>query len=95
MRTGFDSIIVSWTAPSAEPSPAGYEVYYQLTGASSNVRNTSNTELTLTGLTLGNYSFFVVGYGAEEQPVLPSAHSKIVTIMIGKLNYNTHAHTLD
>ena len=67
-------------------------MHYQLIGGGSNVTSTSNTELTLTGLTLGNYSIFVVGYGAEGHPVLPSAHSETVTIIIGKLNYNTHIH---
>ena len=84
-RTGYTSASVSWTAPSTGTPPAGYEVFYQLTGGGSIVSggNTSNTELTLTGLTLGNYSFFVVGYGTEGDPVLPSAHSE-TTIIIGK-----------
>ena len=60
-------------------------MFYQLTGEGSIVSggNTSNTELTLTGLTLGNYSIFVVGYGAEGEPVLPSARSVATTMMIG------------
>ena len=69
-RTGFNSVLVSWSAPSS--APAGYEVFYQVAGGSTlSGGNTSNTELTLTGLTLGEHSFFVVGYGAEgDQPVL-------------------------
>ena len=84
-RTGYTSASVSWTAPSTGPPPAGYEVFYQLTGGGSIVSggNTSNTELTLTGLTLGNYSIFVVGYGAEGDPLLPSARSVTTTVMIG------------
>ena len=66
--------MVSWTAPS--PPSAGYEVFYQVDGGSIlSGGNTSNTELTLTGLTLGIHSFFVVGYGAEGGTVLPSARS--------------------
>ena len=76
-RTGYTSVLVSWTAPSSPP--AGYEVFYQ-TSAGDNTRvsggNTSNTELTLTGLTLGEtYYIFVVGFGEEGAPVLPSGHS--------------------
>ena len=85
--TGFVSIIVSWTAPSTGPSPARYEVFYQSTGVGSIVSggNTSNTELTLTGLTIGTYFIHVVGYGAKGEPVLPSAHSEVVAIQIGNL----------
>ena len=68
-RTGFNSVRVSWSAPSSVP--AGYEVFYQVDGGSTlSGGNTSNTELTLTGLTLGTHSLFVVGYGAEGAPVL-------------------------
>ena len=84
-RTGYNSAIVSWTAPSTGTPPAGYEVFYQLTGGGSIVSggNTSYTELTLTGLTLGSHSIFVVGYGAEGDPVLPSFRSQTTIIMIG------------
>ena len=72
-------------APLKGPAVASYEVFYQLTGGGSIVSggNTSNTELTLTGLTLGNYSIFVVGLGAEGELVLPSDRSNIATITIG------------
>ena len=86
-RTGYGCAGVSWTAPSTGTPPAGYEVFYQLTGGGSIVTisggNTSNTELTLTGLTIGNYSIFVVSYGAEGEPVLPSARSQLTTVIIG------------
>ena len=83
-RTGYNSASVSWTAPSTGTPPAGYEVFYQLTGGCIvSGGNTSNTELTLTGLTLGNYSIFVVGYGAEGDPVLPSTRSETTSIIIG------------
>ena len=83
-RTGYTSVLISWTAPS--PPPAGYEVFYQTSaGVSSRLSggNTSNTELTLTGLTLGEtYSIFVVGFGEEGAPVLPSSHSNTAMIML-------------
>ena len=84
-RTGYNSVLVSWTAPSL--APAGYEVFYQTASAGVSSRlsggNTSNTELTLTGLTLGEtYSIFVVTFRAEGEPVLPSAHSNTASIMI-------------
>ena len=83
-RTGFTSVLVSWTAPS--PAPAGYEVFYQAAGGSRlSGGNTSNTELTLSGLTLGEtYSIFVVAFGAEGAPVFPSAHSNTATIVISE-----------
>ena len=83
-RTGYTSASVSWTAPSTGTPPAGYEVFYQLTGGGSIVSggNTSNTELTLTGLTLASYSIFVVGFGEEGDPVLPSDRSQTTTIGI-------------
>ena len=81
-KTGFNRVLVSWSAPSS--APAGYEVFYQVAGGSTlSGGNTSNTELTLTGLTLGeNYSFFVVGYETEEELVLPSNHSNTASITI-------------
>ena len=83
-RTGYTSVLISWTAPS--PPPAGYEVFYQTSaGNSSRLSggNTSNTELTLTGLTLGEtYYFFVVAFGEERAPVLPSNYSNITKIML-------------
>ena len=84
-RTGYNSVLVSWTAPSL--APAGYEVFYQTASAGVSSRlsggNTSNTELTLTGLTLGTMYFtFVVAHGAKAKgaPVLPSAHSNMAII---------------
>ena len=61
---------------------------YRLTGGCIIVSggNTSNTELTLTGLTLGSHSIFVVSFGAEGDPILP--RSETVPIIIG-LQYNT------
>ena len=87
-RIGYNSVNISWMAPLKGPAVASYEVFYQLTGGGSIVSggNTSNTELTLTGLTLGNYSFFVVGFGAKLEPVLPSDPSNItITTIIGEI----------
>ena len=86
-RTGYNSVLVSWTAPS--PVPAGYEVFYQTASAGVSSRlsggTTSNTELRLTGLTLGEtYSIFVVSFGEEGDPVLPSAHSNTTLITTRK-----------
>ena len=84
-RTGFNSVLVSWSAP-LSAVPAGYEVFYQVDEASTlSGGNTSDTELTLIGLTLGTLSLFVVGYGAEGAPVLPSAHSNTASVMIGEI----------
>ena len=84
-QNGFDSANVSWTAPSTGTPPAGYEVFYQLTGGCIvSEGNTSNTELTLTGLAPGSYPIFVVGFGAEGDPVLPSARSETTIVTIGK-----------
>ena len=84
-RTGFNSVLVSWSAP-LSAVPAGYEVFYQVDeGSTFSGGNTSKTELTLTRLTLGDHSLFVVGYGAEGAPVLPSAHSNTSSVMIGEI----------
>ena len=62
-------------------------MFYQITSAGASSRlsggNTSNTELTLTGLTLGEtYSIFVVAFGDEGTSVLPSSHSIAAKIML-------------
>ena len=64
-------------------------MFYQTASAGVSSRlsggTTSNTELTLTGLTLGEtYSIFVVAFEAEGGPVLPSAHSN-TAIIYGEL----------
>ena len=77
-RTAATNVRVSWTAPSTGPTLGGYEVFYQTAAGSngSNTTDTTTTELTLTGLVLGQtYSIFVVAFGPEGAPVLPSAHS--------------------
>ena len=81
-RNGLTSVLVSWTALS--PAPGGYEVFYRIGGGSRlNGGNTSNTQLTLSGLTQGEtYSIFEVSFGAEGIPVLPSAHSSTAMITL-------------
>ena len=83
-KTGYTSVLVSWTAPSSPP--AGYEVYYQTSDDNRfSGGNTSNTNLTLTGLTLEvTYWIFVVAFGEEGAPVFPSRHSEADIIMLCK-----------
>ena len=75
--------MVSWDAPS--PTPAGYEVFYRTTSypyTQISGGNTSNTELTLTGLSLEKlYYIFVVAYG--DKYTLPSPHSNTFSLEPG------------
>ena len=75
-RTAVDQVTVIWNAP--PPRADSYEVFYQTAGAESstfNGGNTSNTELILTGLTLGEtYFIFVVAFGAESVAVHRMLH---------------------
>ena len=83
--------MVSWTAPSTGPSLGGYEVFYLTAAGSNGSSTTTTTELTLTGLMLGQtYSIFVVAFGPEGAPVLPSAHSNTesITLSMFKLVMN-------
>ena len=85
-RTAATSVKVSWTAPSSGQGVhvGNYEVFYQM-AANKSSRTTSNTELTLNGLTVGEtYSMFVVAYGAKGAPVLPSAHSNTAMVALCK-----------
>ena len=85
-RTGYSSIRVSWTASSMGALPAKYVVFYHIIEKEDNIsqEETSNTDLTLNGLTLGSYCIFVKGFGAEgDAAVLPSASSQPTTITIG------------
>ena len=82
-RTAATNVSVSWTAPSTPPALGGYEVFYQTAAGSKSSSTTTTTELTLTGLMLGQtYSIFVVAFGQEGAPVLPSAHNntKMITL---------------
>ena len=88
IRSGFyNSVLVSWTAPS--PAPAGYEVFHQTTSDADrlSVGNTTSTMMTVTGLTLGvTYYIFVVSFGAEGAPVLPSAHSMVAIVTLREIH---------
>ena len=88
MRNGYNSVLVSWTTPSTGTIPAGYEVFHQTTGDATrlSVGNTTSTMMTVNGLTLGvTYYIFVVSFGAEGAPVLPSAHSNAPAFTIRKI----------
>ena len=85
-RTAATNVRVSWTAPSTGPALGGYEVFYQTAAGSNGSSTTTTTELTLTGLELGQtYSIFVVAFGPEGTPVLPSAHSNTNMIALSEL----------
>ena len=87
-RTAATNVRVSWTAPLTGPAIGGYEVFYQTAAGSNGSSTTTTTELTLTGLVLGQtYSIFVVAFGPEEAPVLPSAHSNTKMITLSELNH--------
>ena len=82
-RTADTIVSVSWTAPSTGPALGGYEVFYQTAAGSNGSSTTTTTELALTGLMLGQtYSIFVVAFGPEGAPVLPSANSNIELISL-------------
>ena len=87
-RTAATNVSVSWTAPSTGPTLGGYEVFYQTAAAGSNGSSTTTTtELTLTGLVLGQtYSIFVVAFAPEGAPVLPSAHSNSAMITLSEFS---------
>lgn len=77
------SVMVSWTPPTTMSMLAGYEVFYMFAGDLFSGGNTTNTELTLSALTLGEmYSIFVVAFGNGN--ALPSARSMTVSPQSGK-----------
>ena len=86
-RTAVTTVRVSWTAPSTGPALGGYEVFYQTAAGSNGSSTTTTTEqLTLTGLVLGQtYPIFVVAFGPEGAPVLPSARSNTEIITLSEL----------
>ena len=86
-RTAATNVSVSWTGPTSVPTLGGYEVFYQTAAGSNGSSTTTTTELTLTGLMLGQtYSIFVVAFGTEGAPVLPSAHSNTEMITLSEFN---------
>ena len=89
MRNGYNSVLVSWTTPSTGITPAGYEVFHQTKGDATrlSVGNTTSTMMTVNGLGV-TYYIFVVSFGAEGAPVLPSAHSNAPAFTIRKIYCN-------
>ena len=91
-RTAATNVRVSWTAPSSGPDLGGYEVFYQMESSvfSSSTDSASTTQLTLNGLMVEQaYSIFVVAFGQEGAPVLPSGHSNTAMITLGQfISYN-------
>ena len=84
-RTATTNVRVSWTAPLSGPALGGYEVFYQTAAGSNGSSTTTTTELTLTGLVVEQvYSIFVVAFGPEGAPVLPSARSNTDMITLGE-----------
>lgn len=86
-RTAATSVMVSWSTPSTGQGlhVGGYEIFYQVAADSSSgsSRTSNDNKLTLTGLILGEtYSIFVVAYGPEGAPVLPSSQSNKATIKL-------------
>ena len=86
LGTGLDHVLLSWTG-----SSPGYEVFYSLSG-SDDIQSagvTTGTTYSLTsgpsGLTQGQtYEFFVVSYGNDGTPVLPSVNSSIESVTLSK-----------
>ena len=86
-RTAATNVSVSWTVPALGPTLGGYEVFYKTAAGSNGSSTTTTTELTLTGLMLGQtYSIFVVAFGIEGAPVLPSAHSNTEMITLSEFS---------
>ena len=83
LGTGVDHVQLSWTGSSPR-----YEVFYSLSGTDNiqSLVNTSNTTYSVTsGLTQGQtYEFFVVSYGNDGNPVLPSVNSSIENVTLSK-----------
>ena len=82
-RIKFNTVEVSWNAPSSGDQPAGYEVFYQNTFYISTPLsggNVSDRNLVISSLTREQYIIFVVSYGEEGDTVLPSPHSNAVIV---------------
>ena len=82
-QNGVDSVQVSWTAPSGEPTVTGYIIYYhQQDGGhtGSEIAGDTATTATITGLMTGaKYSITMVATSST----LPSNVTAAVTITIG------------
>ena len=83
LGTGLLHVQLSWSGSSPR-----YEVFYSLSD-SDNIQslvNTTDTTYNVTsGLTQGQtYEFFVVSYGNDDTPVLPSVNSSIESVTLSK-----------
>ena len=92
MRSGYDTVQLSWTAPASNTPPvAGYEVFYAVSGSdiAQSGGTTNETTITVTLPTLGvMYDFFVVAF-SDAPNSLPSARSDVATIELIELNMPT------
>ena len=83
LGTGLDRVQLSWSGSSPR-----YEVFYSLSGSDdiqSLVNTTDTTYIVTSGLTPGlTYEFFVVSYGNDGTPVLPSVNSSIESVTLSK-----------
>ena len=83
LGTGLLHVQLSWTGSSPR-----YEVFYSLSG-SDNIQSLVNTTESTHDVTSGlmqdeRYEFFVVSYGNDDTPVLPSVNSSIKSVTLSK-----------
>jgi len=76
LGTGLTHVQLSWSGSSPR-----YEVFYSLSG-SNDIQSLVNTTDTTYSVTSGlnkneTYEFFVVSYGNDDTPVLPSVNSTL------------------
>ena len=83
LGTGLDHVQLSWSGSSPR-----YEVFYSLSDNDTiqSAGETTDTKYSVTsGLTQGQtYEFFVVSYGNDGTPVLPSVNSSIENVTLSK-----------
>ena len=83
LGTGLNHVQLSWTG-----SSPGYEMFYSLNG-SDDIQSAGVTTDTTYNVTSGltqneTYEFFVVSYGNDGTPVLPSVNSSIESVTLSK-----------
>ena len=83
LGTGLNHVQLSWTG-----SSPGYEMFYSLSG-SDDIQSAGVTTDTTYNVTSGltqneTYEFFVVSYGNDGTPVLPSVNSSIESVTLSK-----------
>ena len=83
LDTGLLHLQLSWSG-----SSPGYEVFYSLSGSDdiqSLVNTTNTTYIVTSGLMQDEtYELFVVSYGNDSTPVLPSVNSSIESVTLSK-----------